>query len=394
MKILKIIALVFLSFFLFVSLVVSGLAFTVDRTVLNPKFVTTELNNLDISSLALDAVKEQTGQGQSPSAVEQTLVAVIPKIEPVLKQQVGAAINSVYDYLLGKTPTLDLALILRQTVMSRDTVVTVIEAFDWTSLAKEALAQSLAGQIPAEFSPYVNQALDQTLNTLKPWLTQQISANADPILDYLVGKNPNLNVVIPLDTLKEPLRNNLRAAFLQSPPAELAGVPQAQLAQLFDTFYQQFAGQLPSLVIDQSLLGPDLPAQITEALSSAQATLGEVRQIVSQFQLGYKLVIASLILFTASIVLIYRRVRAASRHLGIVFLIGGIFELIAMLFARNLAAAQIAGNIAEMPAALQSWIPQLLNDILMPLQIFSIAFLVGGIALIVASIVYRAKRTT
>jgi uncharacterized membrane protein len=92
------------------------------------------------------------------------------------------------------------------------------------------------------------------------------------------------------------------------------------------------------------------------------------------------------------IILIYRNVKDVCRNLGIIFTIYGAIFLVAVLVGKNIALHII--NTKDMP---QAWHPVpgiILNDVASPLQTVSIFFLVIGILLIVASIVYpRIKQT-
>ena len=63
--------------------------------------------------MAEDLLSEQTPGEGLPAEFETALVNIITRLEPTVKEQVGAAIHSVYDYLLGRSQDLDLALILR-----------------------------------------------------------------------------------------------------------------------------------------------------------------------------------------------------------------------------------------------------------------------------------------
>ncbi len=73
-------ALVFLSFFLFLSLSVFGLAFMLNRTALNPNFVTSELDKLDFSLLAEDLISEQAPAEGLPEEFETALINIITKL--------------------------------------------------------------------------------------------------------------------------------------------------------------------------------------------------------------------------------------------------------------------------------------------------------------------------
>ena len=56
MNVLKEIAVALLSFLLFLCLSLFGIAFTLKSTALNPDFVTSEINRLDVSTLLKDLI--------------------------------------------------------------------------------------------------------------------------------------------------------------------------------------------------------------------------------------------------------------------------------------------------------------------------------------------------
>jgi len=62
MKVLKGLALSLLSFLLFLSLSIFGLALTLNLTILNPDFTVSELDRLDIPSLTKDLLSQQIPQ--------------------------------------------------------------------------------------------------------------------------------------------------------------------------------------------------------------------------------------------------------------------------------------------------------------------------------------------
>ena len=110
MKILKVLALSFLSFLLFLSLSIFGLMLTLNYTILNPDFVICELNKLDIPSVARDLLSQQIPQDESYIAevVGNTLVDV----EPWAREQIDLGIRSGYDYLLRESKSLSLEISL------------------------------------------------------------------------------------------------------------------------------------------------------------------------------------------------------------------------------------------------------------------------------------------
>jgi hypothetical protein len=386
MKFLKGLALFLLSSLLFLSLTVFGFAYMLNNTLLNPDFVTTQLNRLNISALVEEILSQQP-----EDVTSEALVKTITELEPAMKEQLGAATDSIYDYLLGKSQNLDLALTLRNTILDTDFVVSIMDTLDMSSLIRESLKEQLSGEIPEEMIGYLDKPLDDTLDELEPWIKDQIGAAADPMLDYLFGQSQGFSVEISLEPVKESLRDNLRQAFLQSPPPELAIIPPAMLEEYFDQFYQEFAGQFPAtLVINETLLGTEMPAQIAQILADAEAMLEEGRQYVSYFQLGYNVLIGFMLLLVLGIILINRQVKGSTRELGTIFLTYGAFEYAGILVAKYFVGGELAR--LPVPPQLQAWLPGLVSDLLAPLEMFSLGLLIGGVVLLIVSFVYPRIR--
>ncbi|MDD5038773.1 MAG: hypothetical protein PHN78_05595 [Dehalococcoidales bacterium] len=388
MKFLKNLVLSLLSFLLFLSLSIFGLAFMLNRTVLNPTFVTAELDRLDISTLVDEILTEQT-----PGEFKAALVSSIDELEPRLKEELDTAIYSIYDYLLGKNQSLDLALTLKNTFLNRDFIVSVVDRLDMSVLIQDLLSNQITGQVPAELGPYVQDALDKVIPELKPWIEEQVSAAADPIAGYLLGESQDLNVVIFLGPLKESLRTNIREAFLESPPSELAGISQAELEQYFDQFYEEFSAQLPpALEINESWFGTQLPSDIAQALTKAENILEQVKQYVSYYQLGYKVLIGFMVLLILGIIFIIGQVRGATRSLGTTFLTYGALEYAGIFATKYFIGTQLP--LPDIPLSLQTWFSQFLDNIMAPLQTLSLGFIIGGIVLILVSFIYKPHQSS
>ncbi|MFH0768210.1 MAG: hypothetical protein V1932_01425, partial [Chloroflexota bacterium] len=143
MKFLKNLVLTLLSFLLFLSLSVFGLAFMVNSTALDPGFITSELNRLDISALTQEVMSEQAQKGDFPQELGTAIVNSITQAEPLIKEKISDATYSIYDYLLGKKQNPELALTLRNTVLSSDFIVSLIDEIDIAPFAKEFLRMQL-----------------------------------------------------------------------------------------------------------------------------------------------------------------------------------------------------------------------------------------------------------
>ncbi|GAJ01836.1 unnamed protein product, partial [marine sediment metagenome] len=133
----------------------------------------------------------------------------------------------------------------------------------------DGATHDLSEEIPEEVEYLVeslDESLDDILIKLEPQIKAQMSAAADPIADYLLGVRQSLNVVISLEAIMESLEGILRETFLESPPADLAHLPPAELEQYFDEHFEEWSEVIPSTFeLDESLLGTETPADIAEA---------------------------------------------------------------------------------------------------------------------------------
>jgi len=66
MKILKGLALGLLSFLLFLSLSIFGILFLLNQTILNPNFISSELDKLDVAALVVEVISEQESEEDFP----------------------------------------------------------------------------------------------------------------------------------------------------------------------------------------------------------------------------------------------------------------------------------------------------------------------------------------
>lgn len=393
MKFLKNLALSILSLLLFLSLSTFGLAFTVDRTVLNPKFVATELDGL---ILATPSLLEET-LNKMPSYYDPltkefqlSLVNTFAEAEPLIKEQIDTAVYATYDYLLGRDQDLDLARIIKDTFLSRDFVVSIVDKIDLSLLIKEYIMEELYGQTQ-DIGTYFDEAIAKTATELDPWINEQVSAAVDPVSNYLLGKSQTLNMVIFLGTPKEILKANLEEAFFSSPPPELAGASQPELQQYLDHFYEELSLQLPNLEFTASSLA-EPRVDFLNVLAEAESALVQAKQYVGYFQLIYKASIALMLLSIVGIIFLIKEVKAVSRTLGTTFLTYGAFEFAGIFIMKYFAEMQIP--TLQIPSLLETWVLQFMGDLLAPLQMFSLGCIIGGIILIVVSFVYRPRQSS
>ena len=165
MNVLKGFGLGILSFLLFLSLSVFGIAFMLNSTLLNPDFVTSEVDKIDVSALVIELAEEQIGEQLPEEAffLKEALYGVVSDQEPWLKEQLNAAIYTGYDFFLGKSERLDMIISLEPLKENlRDSLWQTFKENlppELSSLPEEQMKpyfdqyyQEFAGQIPSEFA--------------------------------------------------------------------------------------------------------------------------------------------------------------------------------------------------------------------------------------------------
>jgi len=289
----------------------------------------------------------------------------------------GLAILSLLLFL--SLSVFGLVLTLNQTFLNPDFVVSQVDKLNIPSLAGDMLSQ----EVPPEAELLMGETLDEVVNDtiadLEPWMKEQARDGIYSFYDYLEGRSQSLSLTVSLEPVKESLRDNLREAVLQSPPPELAGLPQAEVERYLDEYYQQISQEIPpTFEFTEASLDPQVMAQ-----------LKQMKQVVGYLHLSYNALIGLIVLLILGIVLINREVRGSTRSLGSTFLACGIFSYADVFIAKYIADTQLAQP--DIPVYLQTWISQFLADTLAPLEMYSIGLLVVGVALLVVSFVYKRR---
>ena len=284
----------------------------------------------------------------------------------------GLALSLLSFLLFLSLSVFGLVLTLNYTILNPDFAVSEVNKLDISSLAGEFISQ----QIPEE-GEFMAGAIDDAIADLEPWIKEQASTAIYSSYDYLMGRSQSLNLVISLEPVKDTLKQNLREAILNSPPPELEGLPPAEIEQYFDEYYEEFAKDIPSTFeFNESSLSPEVLAGIEQA-----------KQVIDYIQLGYKALIGFMLLLILGIILINRQVRSTTRGLGITFLTYGVLEYGGIFAAKHFAGTQLPQ--LEIPAYLQTQLPQFLGDFLAPLEMFSLGILAAGVVLLIVSFVYK-----
>ena len=289
----------------------------------------------------------------------------------------GLALSILSLLLFLSLSAFGLAITLNHTVLNPEFVVSQVDRLDISSLAKEVLREQVSqgGEFMAEF-------VDDAIVELEPWIKEQARTVIYASYDYLLGKRQDMSVTISLEPVKQNLKETVRQAVLQSPPPELAGLPPALIEQHFDEYYQGFSKEIPpTFELSEKMLPAGVITQVEQ-----------VRQVIGYLQTGDKALIGFIAFLILCMVLIKREVKGTTRSLGSSFLSYGATTYAGILVAKYFAGRELVK--LDIPIFIQEWLPQLIGDSLAPLEKFSMWVLIGGIALLVVSFVYRRQQSS
>jgi len=189
MKFLKGLTLAILGLLLSLSLIVFGFTLTINQTALNPDFVASQVDSLDIPSLAEEVLREQIPQGQEYMSEVVALAATdtIAEQELWIKQQARSGIYAFYDYLEGRSQHLSLAISIESITESlRDNLREAVLASPPPELAglPPALIEQEFNQFWSEFSEEIPSTLELDESLLEPEVMEQLE-RAREIVGYI-----------------------------------------------------------------------------------------------------------------------------------------------------------------------------------------------------------------
>ena len=186
MNILKNIAVSVLGFFLFLALSLFGIAFSLESTVLNPDFVTKQINRLDVSALIRDSLVIEPSS-ETESEVVDMVYSALDNLEPVVKERLDDTIHAVYEYFPGDSASIDLSLILRQHFFTDELAGDIIDNVDVAGLAGMMIEQQLVSQLPSGVEiENLDRIVEQAVKDAEPAIrARDLVPQAVPALERL-----------------------------------------------------------------------------------------------------------------------------------------------------------------------------------------------------------------
>ena len=229
-----------------------------------------------------------------------------------------------------------------------------------------------------EDEPHMAQLLDEIMVELDPWLREQTAVVVRDGCAYLQGEG-ELNTVISLEPVRATVKQSLAQAIRDSLPPELEGASQSQVELFISQMCAEVDRHVPEQIeVNEAFLGPEITALLHKA-----------REIVHYVELGYKVLIGLAVLLVLAIALIqWWRVKPIALHVGIAFAVSGVIVTAGALAARSLICSAIQ---SDAPPEIGAKLPQLIADFTHPLLVYGPAFLIGGLVLIVLSVVLKSS---
>jgi len=166
------------NFLLFIVLVLLGFVISLNLTVLNPDFVTTELKKLDVYSMVIEQAKTKLPAQQyiSDEAVDE----LAQELEPWFEEQADKVIHTVWGYLKSEQEL--------ELTISLEPVRTAV---------REKISQTALGSLPTELQGASQAQIDTYLS--------QLYAGIDKVIPSNFELNPAVlgsTVMVPLEPVK------------------------------------------------------------------------------------------------------------------------------------------------------------------------------------------------
>lgn len=381
MKTLKIAGTVILSVLLFFSLNILAAGITVERTILNAGFVNSAVQRADLPGILEQVFNEQAADEIS-SGITDALVSVAASRQTDIKVSAESALNSVYDYIRSKTSQINLAEVLRSSLLADEFLHAFIEELDLVEILRENFELEIGEKVPAQLKNYTAHtlAVEKALQDNELLLKGQLKDAAGNVADYLVGDTGLVQTELNISAVVDSIGEYLMEEFTESPPEYLSDVDEQLVITEFNRLFNELRGNLAeNILIDEELLGSDFKLQFDQVVEDGEAGLSQVREFATGFRKSFIISIAAALVCTLLILLLHRSGRRSMLNFGIVFVMCAIVVLPAAIAGRGMIPEQVLTS-SQAPAAIENWILGITRAVFMPAIITGIVYLVIGMA--------------
>ncbi len=343
------------SLLLFLALGIFSMAFLLNSTVLNAGFVNSQVDKLDMSSIAQNIINDQI-KDQVPA--DETFISdvsakIVDTEEPLIKEQLHTGINSAYAYLLKENNDLNIEISFTEIKQS----------------LKATLWQTSVDYLKEQLTPLSGDAANQYVDNIRQQIPEDALPQALSVLPQTLRKEVIDQYLLQLGGKGSTDVLSALVNFAVDPVVK----------QYFDQYFNNYIDQIPdSYSINSSTID-------TNTMDNIQ----NIRTGIGYFKVYYLWLIVFMIVMAGLIFLInWRNIRASLRSLGIDLLIFGVLDLAGVLILRTMHISQFITN-TNVPASVISWADGLLKNVGSIMMPFSIGVLVVAVILMVLSFMVK-----
>jgi hypothetical protein len=245
-----------LGFLLFAGILVFGVLFTIRSTVLSPQFINDRVEKIDTVRI-LDDVVTTEGSGDTSSLID-GIKTVITQTEPVVKEKIGVAVDSVYDYLLGKKTSPNIKGTLKDSFFNETFIGEIADEIDLAAFIDSIQQnQTDENKLPDDFM----NAFRTTIVNRETDIKTNITEFTAPVFQYLLGETQDID-------LRRTLRDTVLDDEFVTLLLEETDVTSEAQAQITALIINQLPAELNSLATHVPAavenLKPALEAQIND----------------------------------------------------------------------------------------------------------------------------------
>ena len=268
---------------------------------------------------------------------------------------------------------ISLAFLMDHTLLTPDFAIAELERSDAVGIAREIILKNL----PENARPYA-PTVASSIEELRPWFLQQARNAINAGYDFLFGRSERLQITIQTEPLRHSLLQHLRQYVRDNLPPEYRNLSPADQARALADLDKELEAQVK--------INPVYHFGIDSIPANARAALLRARGAVAYFRVTYNIAIALAVVLALGIVFL----RRSFLGIGIVLLLVGVVEFGACNFVCSMALS--TPPVPAVPGEISACLPQLVQHLVQPLQLFSIGAGIAGLAVILLAIVMCVMR--
>jgi len=229
----------------------------INSTVLNPDYIIDRVNEMDTVEIIDDFIEFESAP--ETEKVYEEINDIVPSIEPAIKEGIGVAVYSLYDYLKGKREDPEIKNILGEAFLNQEFVDKLLLEISLPELIDIMVTESADED---DLSDEFVDAIKFVIADHEPDIKEQISEISDPVFDYILGISQDID-------LKAVLRDTILNENFVIPLIEKTNL--SLLAE--EVISEQLIGQIPPELdflteyIDDAVrvLEPTIKTELTDA---------------------------------------------------------------------------------------------------------------------------------